>query len=36
MVLLSEFGRTGKVKYPGVGKNTHSVLEGLFFTYMHF
>ena len=31
VVLLSEFGRVRKVKYPGVGKNTHSVLEGLLF-----
>ena len=31
MVMLSEFGRVRKVKYPGVGKNTHSVLEGLLF-----
>ena len=31
MVLASEFGRVGKVKYPGVGKKTHSVFEGLFF-----
>ena len=31
MVLASEFGRVGKVKYPGVGKKTHSVFEGLFY-----
>ena len=31
MVLLLEFGMVEKVKYPGVGKNTHSVLEFLFF-----
>ena len=31
VVMLSEFGIVGKVKYPGVGNNTHSVLEGLFF-----
>ena len=31
MVLASEFGRVGKVKYPGVGKKTHYVFEGLFF-----
>ena len=30
MVLASEFGRVGKVKYPGVGKKTHSVFEGVF------
>ena len=30
MVLESDFGRVGKVKYPGVGKKTHSVFEGLF------
>ena len=30
MVLLSEFGRVGKVKYPDVGKNTHSVFEGFY------
>ena len=30
MVLASEFGRVGKVNYPGVGKKTHSVFEGLF------
>ena len=28
--MASEFGRVGKVKYPGVGKKTHSVFEGLF------
>ena len=31
MVLASEFGRVGKVKYPGVGKKKHSVFEGFFF-----
>ena len=31
MVLASYFGRVGKVKYPGVGKKTHYVFEGLFF-----
>ena len=30
VVLASEFGRVGKVKYPGVGKKTHYVFEGLF------
>ena len=30
VVMLSEFGRVGKVKYPGVGKNTHSVFESFF------
>ena len=30
VVLASEFGRAGKLKYPGVGKKTHSVFEGLF------
>ena len=34
MVLASEFGRVGKVKYPGVGKKTHSVFEGFFFFLM--
>ena len=31
MVLLSEFGRVGKVKYPSVRKNTHYVFEFFFF-----
>ena len=31
MVLALEFGRVGKVKYPGVGKKMHSVFEGFFF-----
>ena len=31
MVLASEFGRVGKVKYPGVGKKKNSVFEGVFF-----
>ena len=35
VVMLSEFGRVGKKKYPGVGENTHSVLE-VFLIYMHF
>ena len=30
VVLASEFGRVGKVKYPGVGKKIQSVFEGLF------
>ena len=30
MVLASEFGRVGKVKYPGVGEKTHYFFEGLF------
>ena len=30
MVLASDFVRVGKVKYPGVGKETHSVFESLF------
>ena len=30
VVLASEFGRVGKVKYPDVGKKTHSVFEGFF------
>ena len=34
VVLLLDFGRVGKVKYPGVGKNTHSVFESLFFFRM--
>ena len=29
VVLASEFGGVGKVKYPGVGKKTHYVFEGL-------
>ena len=32
MVLASEFGRAGKVKYPGVGKKTHSVFAQLSLT----
>ena len=34
MVLTSEFMRVSKVKYPGVGKKTNSVFEGLFFFLM--
>ena len=34
VVLTLEFERVGKVKYPGVGKKTHSVFEGLFFFTM--
>ena len=29
VVLASEFGRVGKVKYPGVGNKTYSIFEGL-------
>ena len=36
MVLASEFGRVGKVKYPGVGKKTHSVFEGFFLSQCAF